>query len=173
MGCRYVRQKACTKQSDGEAGVNVVMVLQSMFHNQWDDTFIYFTVISENFILWGNNVRKESADVQMILQEQNFITVCAKRWFDIRSVLLDFDGIKSKLICFVVLSMKVLVWTLYKLFPIFPVQLLQLTLACSDSCSDRILRNYYMQSIDLVSVISSTFSTVTVKAKLLELLLPI
>lgn len=30
-----------------------------------------------------------------------------------------------------------------------------------------------MQPIDLVSVISSTFSTVTVKAKLLELLLPI
>lgn len=106
MGCGYVRRKACTKQSDGEAGVNVVMVLQSMFHNQWDDTFIYFTVISENFILWGNNVRKESADVQMILQEQNFITVCAKRWFDIRSVLLDFDGIKSKLILFVVLSME-------------------------------------------------------------------
>lgn len=120
MACRYVRRKACTKQSDGEAGVNVVMVLQSMFHNQWDDTFIYFTVIAENFILWGNNVRKESADVQMILQEQNFITVCAKRWFDIRSVLLDFDGIKSKLICFVVLSMKVLVWTLCKLFSIFP-----------------------------------------------------
>lgn len=120
MGCGYVRRKACTKQSDGEAGVNVVMVLQSMFHNQWDDTFIYFTVISENFILWGNNIRKESADVQMILQEQNFITVCAKRWFDIRSVLLDFDGIKSKLICFAVLSMKVLVWTLYKLFSIFP-----------------------------------------------------
>lgn len=34
MGCRHVRRKACTKQSDGEAGVNVVMVLQSMFHNQ-------------------------------------------------------------------------------------------------------------------------------------------